>query len=555
MEAVSIKWPDPEFDKKIAGKPRLNRMVELARKHTLEGGAMAAGVYYRMILKDTSPPKTGVERLAHGEACVWYARWARTKNRYGEAADWYHQALNADPLAVDIYAEYVLKCLLPMGMVKEARIWAERAVKLDPKSSAALHLLGGVAHRAGDVEESIAAYDRRLELYPDDPDSALDRATIALDTADYETVRKMCGRVVGTPRYGDALHCLAMADYRENKHESAIELYDQAIAAGCYDPDLALWNKSLALHSIGRYAEGWAAHEHRGKQVTDAGMSAIMKRFLLPKWQGEPAPCRLHLHQEMGFGDVIAMARYAPILVEQGYDVRMEVNDSLVDLFKRSFPAVKVQPRAVDYPGAFGIAEFDYHCPMLSIPAVLKTEINTIPAAGLYLKPDPDLVAKYAGLLPAGKKIGLCWSSGIRDYGTWISIYGQRKSMHFNDIGPAMWNLTGEKNYHEFVSLQVGPERAQQQLWVTDVLPEKPNWDDTAALIDNLDLVITVDTAVAHLAGAMGKPTWLMMQQDGASWHFMSERSPWYPSIQIFRQKKPGDWSDVVDRVAKELGP
>lgn len=539
-------------------KSKLFRMVELARYHYAEGGRTAADLYYRMILKDTSPPVTGAERLAHAEACVWYARWARTKGKFGQSADWYHQALNADPLAVDVYAEYVLKCLLPMGMIKEAKIYAERAVKIESDSSTALHLLGGVAHRAGDVAGSIAAYDRRLELYPDDPDSALDRATIALDTADYATVRKLCEKVLGTTRQGDALHCLAMADYREGKHESAIDLYDQAIAAKCYDPDLALWNKSLALHSIGRYAEGWAAHEHREKQVTDSGMSAIMKRFVLPRWQGESAPCRLHLHQEMGLGDTIAMARYAPLLVTQGYDVRMEVNDNLVSLFERSFPTVKVMAKALDYPGAFGIKPFDYHCPMLSLPAVLKTEIGTIPTGNSYLVPDPALVKKYAALLPTGKKLGLCWSSGIRTEGVWLAEYGRRKSMHFDTLLPIIRAM--RLAHSVYVNLQVGPERAQHKHRLLDLLPEKPTWDDTAALIANLDLVITVDTSVAHLAGAMGKSVWLMMHMEG-SWHWMAERagavwnerSPWYPSVRIFRQKRPHDWNEVVATVAKEL--
>lgn len=525
-------------------KSRLFKMVELARFYTADGGRGAADLYYRMILKETSPPHTGAERLAHSEACIWYARWARAKGKLGQAADWYHQALNADPLAVETYSEYVLKCLLPMGMLKEAKLYAERVARIEPDSAIALHLLGGVEHRIGDAEASIAIYDRQLELYPNDTNAILDRVTIALDTADYAIVRALCSRVLDTDRRGDVLHCLAMAKYREGRHELAVDLYDQAIAANCYDPSLARWNKSLALHSIGRYAEGWAEHEHRGQQTTDTGMAAVMKRFVLPRWQGEPAPARLHLHQEMGLGDAISMARYAPILAEQGYDVRMEVNDNLVSLFKRSFPQVKVLPKAIDYPAAFGIEPFDYHCPMLSLPFVMKTDIDTVPWEGPYLKADPTLVEKYRGY----GNIGLCWSSGIRHEGIWLAEYGRRKSMTFDMLKPL---LRSEK---DFVSLQVGPERTQALGWVSDVLPKKPSWDDTAALIENLDLVITVDTSVAHLAGAMGKPVWLMMHTEG-SWHWMTKRldSPWYPSVRIFRQKKPHKWTDVIAEIAKEL--
>jgi len=563
MPAVTLFWPEAKLEERVA-VPKLHRMVELARKHVVEGGAMAAGVYYRMILKDTTPPESGVERLAHGEACVWYARWARSKGRLGEAADWYHQALNADPLAVEIYSEFILKCLLPMGMIKEAKLYAERAAKIAPDTQEVLHLLGGVAHRADDVEGSIAAYDRQLELFPEEYNGYLDRATIALDTADYDTVRKLCNKVLDTDSHADALHCLAMADYREGKHESAIELYDKAIEAGCYDPAMARWNKSLALHSIGRYKQGWAEHEQRELQTTDRGMSAIMKRFVLPRWQGEPAPAKLHLHQEMGLGDTICMARYAPILTDQGYDVRMEVNDNLVSLFKRSFPEVMVIPKAIDYPAAFGVKPFDYHCPMLSLPAVMKTDIDTVPWEGPYLKADPELIKQYQSKLPGGMKIGLCWSSGIRNEGgIWLAEYGRRKSMSFRDLDPIIKRGCSHEELFElpnFISLQVGPERSEHKDYIYDVLPDKPTWDDTAALIECLDLVITVDTSVAHLAGAMGKPVWLMMHTEG-SWHWMAERpgaswnetSPWYPSVRIFRQKKPHEWGTVIKTIAKEL--
>lgn len=132
--------------------------------------------------------------------------------------------------------------------------------------------------------------------------------------------------------------------------------------------------------------------------------------------------------------------------------------------------------------------------------------------------------------------------------------------MHFDDLHPLV--VVPPRFDILPVSLQIGPERAQQDFrFMEDYLPEKPSWDDTAALIANLDLVVTVDTAVAHLAGAKGIPTILMMQQDGASWHFMcerpgapwNERSPWYPSIRIVRQTRPGEWGDVVSRVAAEL--
>jgi len=257
-------------------------------------------------------------------------------------------------------------------------------------------------------------------------------------------------------------------------------------------------------------------------------------------------------------GDNIAMARYLPILVERGYEVTYETYPEMLDLMARSFPSVRVITRAADYPGAIGIPPHDYHVPIGSLPAILGTDIDTVPWNGPYLKADKAKAEMYDLALDKcmGRKIGLVWSSGIRISGIWLEEYGKRKSMSFSTILD-VWNKDDA-----FISLQVGPERSENgsDHYVIDVLPNKPTWDDTCALTANLDLVITVDTAVAHAAGAMGKPVWLMMHTEG-SWHWMAERegspwntkSPWYPSVRIFRAKKAHEWSDVIHRIASEL--
>src|ERR1043165_3087667 len=551
------------MDSPVTAKVR--RMIELARSHYEAGGVNAAADYYRMILKDTSPPKNGVERVAHGEACLWYARKALHDKHVGEAADWYQRAINADPLAVEYRIEYCIKALLPMAAFKMARIEAETATKIEPDNAKAWRTLAGIEHTLGNVAAAIAGYDRQLEL-TSDPRARLDRATIALDTADYNTVREMCTPALSDQDCrADAMLCLAMADYREGKHEQAIELYDRAIALGCYDPELAIWNKSLALHSIGRYKEGWAAHEARGRQITDGGMALVMNRFTAPRWDGK-TPGRVHIHQEMGHGDVIAMARYVPLVQEMGCEVSLEVLEPMVSLMARSFPGVRVVPRAKNYPGAIGLPLFDFHVPMLTLPAIFGTDVDTVPWRGLYLKTDPELVARHRDLLPANKrKIGLCWSSGIRNDGLWLSEYGRRKSMAFETLRPVFLQQVqrGDATHIDlwtdraddcFVSLQVGPEARECRSPVISLLPEKPNWDDTAALIECLDIIVTVDTSVAHLAGALGKPVMLMMHTEG-SWHWMTERldSPWYPMAKIYRQEKVHEWEGVVDHVARDL--
>jgi Glycosyltransferase family 9 (heptosyltransferase) len=540
----------------------LNAMVESARAAVESDQVAAAGVFYRSILRETSPPKTATERVAHGEACWFNGRLALARGKLGEAADWYKEALDADPRATDYRIEFVIRCLIPMGALKDARIEAERATRIDPHHPMAWRTLASVEHSVSNAEGAIAAYDRQLELLdagtPEYANALVDRISIAIDTADYVTVRRLCDRVMGTERQADALHCLAMAAYREAEHEKAIELFDAAIAGGCYDPALARWNKSLALHAIGQWEEGWSDHEQRGKQRTDRAMALMMNRFVMPIWDGEPGPARLHVHQEMGSGDVIAMARYLPILVRHGYDVRLEVNEQMVDLMRASLDGVTVMAKAPDYPSALGIPPFDYHVPMLSLPYLFKTTVNTVPTWVPYLKAPTN----FLRFQNPGLKVGLCWSSGIRDGGVWLREYGMRKSMSFDDLQPL---IMATDHQIQFFSLQIGPERRQVAWPVHDiVLPKKPTWGETADLIAQLDLVITVDTSVAHLAGAMGKPVWVMAQRDCSSWHFMcwrpdavwNDRSPWYPSARVFRQHRfnePHKWDEVVEDVTKAL--
>ena len=542
-------------------------MVELARAHVENGGIRAAEVYYRHILKDTDPPTTGWERLARGEACWFKAARKIAAGFHGGAADWYQRAVFADPMAVEYRLDYVRKALLPMNMLKSARIEAARATEIDSNHPDAWGILAHCEHALGNVEASIKAYERQLEITPDSWVAKIDRAAIAIDTADYDRARNLAMDVLnGEEHLGEAWHVLGMCAYREARHEDAIEHYKRALDEGTIDPSQVRWNMSLALHSIGRYREGWEESEHRGLQKVDGAMRLIMERFQQPRLKWGDANCRVHVHQEMGYGDTIAMARYLPELAALNYEVTFECNENIVNLIQRSFPQIRVVPKAVDYPSAMGIPPFDRHITALSLPNFFATDIDSVPWDGPYIVPNPELVEHYAHRLPLledTKRIGLCWSSGVRHEGLWLTEYGRRKSMHFQDVKPL---LEADEWGKIFVNLQIGPERSQHGYAVLDLLPKNPTWDDTAALIANLDLVITVDTAVAHLAGAMGKPVWVIMQRDGSSWHFMcwrpdaswNDKSPWYPSARIFRQhefNRPHFWADVISDVARELVP
>ena len=547
-------------------------LVDRARAHVEGDRIIAADQLYRLILGLTTPPKSGKTRVAHGEACAFYAKMALIRQRFGTAADWYREALNADPYATDYRLDLVLRCLMPMGAMKSALIEAERAARIAPDYDQAWHILGGLQQEMGNGLGAIESHDRQLALGPENPSALLDRVAVAIDVADYGYGTLLCKKVmaISPERTPDAIHCLALMAYREHRHEDAIELYEAAIAAGCNDAPHANWNMSLALHAIGRYREGWIAHEQREFQKSNPALWLPMRRFTVPRWKGEPiepkvdgSKASIHVHYEAGAGDNLCMVRYLPMLENLGFDVRFESSPEMVDLLRGSFPTIKVGPKALDYPGALGLQPFDYHIPTGSLAAVFGTDIDTVPWFGPYIKADPIVADRYrARLAGRGRNVGFCWSSGIRN-GVWIEEYGKRKSMHFESIKPVV-DLAADLGITA-VALQVGPERTQHRGAMKELLPKAPSWAETAALIANLDLVITVDTAVAHLAGAMGKPVWLMCQRDGCSWHFMcwregaswNDRSPWYPMMRVFRQRefdRPHFWGDVVAEIAEELG-
>lgn len=552
----------------------LAALVERARSLVERDNAVAAAAIYRQVLVHTNPIRTGLHRIARGEACAFFAEVALRNARHGTAADWLRRAIDADPHAADYRCALVQKCFLPIGHLRAALTEAERAARVTPDYPRVWKILGDVRHEMGDAEKSVEAYDRALELSPNDADAMLDRTTIALDICDYETAERLCEKVRNSEseRAPDALHCMGMVRYRQHRHEDAIGFYRAALDSGCRDAPKVGWNMSLALHAIGRYRDGWEAHEEREFCRDSPALYLPMTRFKLPRWRGEPCresavepgrPAVIHVHYEAGAGDNLACARYLREIRNFGFRVRYECADEMVDLMRHSFPDVEVIPKAPDYPGALGIRPFDYHVPIGSLPAVFGTEVGSVPWRRPYLKADPILADRWRAKLEGfGPSVGFCWSSGIRTSGIWIAEYGRRKSMHFDDTLRARM-AAAVRGFHP-VSLQVGPEAGQAPGLMHSPLGRRPSWAETAALVANLDLVVTVDTGVAHLAGAMGKPTFLMAQRDCCSWHFLchrpgapwNEASPWYPSMRVFRQRefdRPHFWEDVVGDVAAAI--
>ena len=326
----------------------------------------------------------------------------------------------------------------------------------------------------------------------------------------------------------------------EKRHEEALTSYDRSIEL---KPDYAEahWNKSLALLRCGLYSEGWYLYEWRWQCDS---FNSPRRDFIQPLWSGEHpiAGKTILLHAEQGLGDTIQFCRYAKLIASRGAKVIVEVQKPLINIFKTLGEAITVVAKGDVLP------KFDCHCPLLSLPLAFKTDLNTIPADIPYLFPDDKKLQEWSIKVGIKKKIriGIVWGGSTQ---------------HKNDKNRSTSALEISKlltNSFEWFSLQKeyrdGDRHMLERSKVNDYSNVLLDFSDTAALIYQLDLVISVDTSVAHLAGAMGKPTWVMLPYvPDFRWLWDREDSPWYPSMRLFRQATAGDWSHVVDNVSSAL--
>jgi tetratricopeptide (TPR) repeat protein len=342
--------------------------------------------------------------------------------------------------------------------------------------------------------------------------------------------------------------------------EAAIAMLRQGVAATPDDPDIVV-NLALALLTGGNHMrEGFALFEHRRRQVTAAN-----RGFSQPCWQGEDIAGRtILLHAEQGLGDTLQFVRYVTLVAARGARIILEVQPELVRLCAAMPEIASAGLTGGIQVVATGAAlpAFDLHCPLLSLPHVFGTDLATIPAAIPYLAADPALVSHWASRLPAGPKLraGLVWAGHAQSHRAYARRIDPRRSLALAALAPlgaVPGVASGGASGVAFVSLQKGPpaaELAAPPFAISDPMPTVTDFADTAALIAGLDLVITVDTAVAHLAGALGKPVWMLSRFDGC-WRWLRGRSdsPWYPTLRLYRQTSPGDWAPAIAAIAADL--
>jgi Flp pilus assembly protein TadD len=465
-------------------------------------------------------------------------------NRVVEAEPFYRRALELDPDFKEAWTNLGL-ALLTQKRLDEAVRCQREALRLDPDGADAQNNLGMAHYAQGHIAEAENCFRAALRLCPDHANATLNLGSTQHILNHVEEAEALFRHalVLGVDP-GRGKSNLSLALMAQAQPQAAEQCLREALAER---PDYAeaRANLALALLMMGRLEEGWRAYESRWKVETMGGPAPVLSQ---PRWTGQALNGEtVLLYAEQGFGDTLQFCRYAPMIAAAGGRVVLVVPKALRRVMMTLEGVTSVLTEEDD-----SLPPYDYHCPLLSLPFAFGTSMQTIPAAVPYLHADPAPWSEFLSRLP-GLKVGLVWAGKSRTAQPHAVVIDKRRSMRLNDMAPIL-DVPG----CSFVSLQLGPPasqmRALQARALHDVSERMADWADTAELIVGLDLVIAVDTAVAHLAGALGKPVWLLNRFDSC-WRWLLDRddTPWYPSMRQFRQASRGDWAGVIARVRQSL--
>lgn len=552
-----------------------------------------------------SLPPQQRDRLQRAFAC-------HRKGELDQAGALYQEVLATQPAQLD--ALHLMGVIaVQTKQFAQAVSWIARALEIDPANAAAHNNMGFAFRGLGRLDSALASFDQAITHAPRSPDAYFYSGLTLADLARYQDALDRYERVIALQpdhveayvNRGNALRELqrleeAVSSYtsairirpdyalaysnrgsalREQGHlRAALESYEHALAlksdyATAYfnrgvvlselrQLDRALDSYNAAIETAGDYADahyfkglllllaadywqGWSEHEWRWK--SDYGSFRQQKRdFPQPPWLGEASIANktVFLYAEQGLGDILQFCRYASLVAQRGAKVILEVPGSLVGLLASLEGVAEVVASGAPLP------VFDYHCPLMSLPRAFKTTVATIPAPGSYLKSDANKVAHWQRRLGQRRapRIGLVWTGNPRN------------PRDRDRTIPLELLARGLPKGFQYVSLQKeltdsDRKTLQAQPHMLEFSAELQDFTDTAALCQCMDLVISVDTSVAHLSGALGQPTWILLAF-AADWRWLLDRSdsPWYSTAKLYRQSRPRDWIDVLDQVVADLG-
>ena len=444
----------------------------------------------------------------------------------------------------DAHALYFIGHLCYLGgRLNEAETYLSTAIAIDPNHANARNDLGETLRALGRHEEAVHHLERAVALDPRLAHAYGNLAAALVSVNRPEDALRWAQESLWRATDKAVAHCdLGSILGRLGRPKEAIHQYRLALALKPGDPRVRYFD-SLTRLSLGEWPEAWAGHECRLQLPLGV---AGRRHFPQPWWRGESGiqGRSILLHAEQGLGDTLQFVRYAPLVAQFGATVLLEVQFGLRSVLDR-LPGVS----AVFEQGE-KLPSFDLQCSLMSLPHVFGTRLDTVPAAIPYLSARPDRVAAWTRVLDPWQRmrVGLAWSgsaSHASDRSRSIPLAGLAPLVERTDLE---WHV---------IQRDIRPaDRTILDDWdqITDNSGSLTDFTETAALISLMDLVITVDTAVAHLAGALGKPVWLLLAHS-ADWRWLQGRAdtPWYPTMRLFRQPRQGDWAAVLTEIGRQL--
>jgi len=419
------------------------------------------------------------------------------------------------------------------------------ALSIEPDYAPGHYNYGNVLAELGQVNAAFAAYCRALQIKRDYADAHTNLGITLYDLGRLDAAVVAQKAALGLkPDHAEAHYNHGIAINNLGHTDAAVASYRKALSI---KPDYADAHCSLGLALLlsGNFKEGWQEYQWRGKKRE---IATFNRDFGKPLWQGERLGGKtILLHAEQGIGDTIQFCRYAPFVSAQGGRVVLQVHRPLM----RFLGGLAGTERIVDRDDP--LQPFDVHCPLMGLPQIFGTNVENIPAAIPYLAAEPDRVAIWRDRLrPSGFCVGIVWQ-GNPDYKS-----DRSRSVPLGCFAP-LANIPGVRlislqKVHGLGQLESLPDHIKVETLGANFDEGNDAFVDTAAVLMNLDLVITVDTAIGHVAGALGRPVWLLLSI-APHWPWLLERedTPWYPKTRLFRQRQAGSWTEVFEQMAHRL--
>lgn len=468
----------------------------------------------------------------------WLSYWFREQEHYQKAGEYAKRSLSLAPNQLDasiLLAANILSWNRHAHQLVQALL--KEALGTDPGNAAALTWFGWASLAAGNPSEALALFERSAQVDNTYPETRIGRYS-ALKELDRES--EALADLYHAYDLWPCNHLVLMTlarFHRRKQPEVAQQWYERAVALRPWKSN-SRFSFGTFLLSQGDFERGWGEYEHfRNIPPFDLNNKPALNR---PLWDGRVIDKTLLIYAEQGQGDTIQLARYLPWAAARASRLLLACRPSLHTLFSRL-------PIGCECHSQDDLPKHDCWAAMFSLPRLLGATLTTIPGVP-YLSATQSLIDKWTTRLGKGYKVGLVWA------GAPYQVNDENRSMKLDLLAP-LFHVEGAR----FFSLQVG-ERAQDieklglMSQIVDLSPGIHDFHDTAAIINALDLIVTVDTSVAHLAGALAARVWLMLYHK-SEWRWLYERedSPWYPTMRIFRQPRPNDWEAVVAEVANEL--